>query len=336
MNIKFPFIIAEMSGNHNQSLERAFRIIDEAVLANASAIKIQTYTADTITLKGVFKITEPTSLWYGKDLHDLYQEAHTPWEWHKPIFEYAKRKGIICFSSPFDETAVDLLEELGNPIYKIASFEINHIPLLIKIAQTGKPVIMSTGASSLSEIEEAVLTLRKFGTKELYLLKCTSTYPASPENSNISTIPHLKDLFNCEVGLSDHTLGIGVPLAAIGKGAKIIEKHFCLNREEGGVDSAFSLEPHEFKMLVEESLRAYLAIGDINYGLLEAEKKVDAGKRSIYVSKNVQKGEIITHENVKVIRPGYGLHPRYFNEIMGKKFNVDLAVGTPLNFFNIN
>ena len=336
MNIKFPFIIAEMSGNHNQSLERAFRIIDEAVLANASAIKIQTYTADTITLKGVFKITEPTSLWYGKDLHDLYQEAHTPWEWHKPIFEYAKRKGIICFSSPFDETAVDLLEELGNPIYKIASFEINHIPLLIKIAQTGKPVIMSTGASSLSEIEEAVLTLRKFGTKELHLLKCTSTYPASPENSNISTIPHLKDLFNCEVGLSDHTLGIGVSLAAIGKGAKIIEKHFCLNREEGGVDSAFSLEPHEFKMLVEESQRAFLAIGDINYGLVEAEKKVDAGKRSIYISKNVKKGELINKENIKVIRPGYGLHPRYYDEIMGKIFNEDLEVGTPLNLFNIN
>lgn len=325
-----------MSGNHNQSLERAFRIIDEAVLANASAIKIQTYTADTITLKGVFKITEPTSLWYGKDLHDLYQEAHTPWEWHKPIFEYAKRKGIICFSSPFDETAVDLLEELGNPIYKIASFEINHIPLLIKIAQTGKPVIMSTGASSLSEIEEAVLTLRKFGTKELHLLKCTSTYPASPENSNISTIPHLKDLFNCEVGLSDHTLGIGVSLAAIGKGAKIIEKHFCLNREEGGVDSAFSLEPHEFKMLVEESQRAFLAIGDINYGLVEAEKKVDAGKRSIYISKNVKKGELINKENIKVIRPGYGLHPRYYDEIMGKIFNEDLEVGTPLNLFNIN
>jgi len=336
VNIKFPFIIAEMSGNHNQSLERAFRIIDEAVLANASAIKIQTYTADTITLKGVFKITEPTSLWYGKDLHDLYQEAHTPWEWHKPIFEYAKRKGIICFSSPFDETAVDLLEELGNPIYKIASFEINHIPLLIKIAQTGKPVIMSTGASSLSEIEEAVLTLRKFGTKELHLLKCTSTYPASPENSNISTIPHLKDLFNCEVGLSDHTLGIGVSLAAIGKGAKIIEKHFCLNREEGGVDSAFSLEPHEFKMLVEESQRAFLAIGDINYGLVEAEKKVDAGKRSIYISKNVKKGELINKENIKVIRPGYGLHPRYYDEIMGKIFNEDLEVGTPLNLFNIN
>ena len=332
MLLKPPFIIAEMSGNHNQSLEKALQIVDAAAKSGASALKIQTYTADTITLKGVFTINEPTSLWYGRDLHDLYQEAHTPWEWHKAIFERAKERGIICFSSPFDETAVDLLEELGNPIYKVASFEINHIPLLKYIARTGKPVIMSTGASSLAEIEEAVKTLKENGCNELVILKCTSTYPATPENSNIVTIPHLRDLFNCEVGLSDHTLGIGVAVASIALGAIVIEKHFCLNRSEGGVDSAFSLEPDEFKKLVEECNRAYLAKGGISYGILDDEAKVSAGKRSIYVSKDISAGESITLNNIKVVRPGFGMHPRHFEEILGRKVSKDLAVGTPLSF----
>ena len=332
----YPFIIAEMSGNHNQSLERALKIIDAAADAGASAIKIQTYTADTLTIKGVFKITEKSSLWYGKDLHDLYDEAHTPWDWHKAIFEHAHKRGIICFSSPFDETAVDLLESLNNPIYKIASFEINHIPLLKYIAKTGKPVIMSTGASSLSEIAEAVNVLKREGCENLTLLKCTSTYPASAENSNLNTIPHLKELFNCEVGLSDHTMGIGVAVAAIAKGANVIEKHFCLDRSEGGVDSAFSLEPAEFKQLVIEAKNAYLALGKINYGITNDEKKVDAGKRSIYVSDKINEGEIITTKNIKVIRPGYGLHPRYYTDVLGEKANKNLEIGQPLSFNDLN
>lgn len=336
MKMTYPFIIAEMSGNHNQSLERALKIIDAAADAGASAIKIQTYTADTLTIKGVFKITEKSSLWYGKDLHDLYDEAHTPWDWHKAIFEHAHKRGIICFSSPFDETAVDLLESLNNPIYKIASFEINHIPLLKYIAKTGKPVIMSTGASSLSEIAEAVNVLKREGCENLTLLKCTSTYPASAENSNLNTIPHLKELFNCEVGLSDHTMGIGVAVAAIAKGANVIEKHFCLDRSEGGVDSAFSLEPAEFKQLVIEAKNAYLALGKINYGITNDEKQVDAGKRSIYVSDKINEGEIITTKNIKVIRPGYGLHPRYYTDVLGKKANKNLEIGQPLSFNDLN
>jgi pseudaminic acid synthase len=336
MKMTYPFIIAEMSGNHNQSLERALKIVDAAVDAGASAIKIQTYTADTLTIKGVFKITEKSSLWYGKDLYDLYDEAHTPWDWHKAIFEHAEKRGIICFSSPFDETAVDLLESLNNPIYKIASFEINHIPLLKYIAKTGKPVIMSTGASSLSEIAEAVNVLKSEGCENLTLLKCTSTYPATAENSNLSTIPHLKELFNCDVGLSDHTMGIGVAVAAIAKGAKVIEKHFCLDRSEGGVDSAFSLEPTEFKQLVVEAKNAYLALGKINYGITNDEKKVDAGKRSIYVSNKINKGEIITDKNIKVIRPGYGLHPRYYSDVLGKKANKNLNLGQPLSFNDLD
>jgi N-acetylneuraminate synthase len=336
MKMTYPFIIAEMSGNHNQSLERALKIIDAAADAGASAIKIQTYTADTLTIKGVFKITEKSSLWYDKDLHDLYDEAHTPWDWHKAIFEHAQKRGIICFSSPFDETAVDLLESLNNPIYKIASFEINHIPLLKYIAKTGKPVIMSTGASSLSEIAEAVNVLKRDGCENLTLLKCTSTYPASAENSNLNTIPHLKELFNCEVGLSDHTIGIGVSIAAIAKGANVIEKHFCLDRSEGGVDSAFSLEPAEFKQLVIEAKNAYLALGKINYGITNDEKKVDAGKRSIYVSDKINEGEIITTKNIKVIRPGYGLHPRYYTDVLGKKATKNLEIGQPLSFNDLN
>lgn len=332
----YPFIIAEMSGNHNQSLERALKIVDAAADAGASAIKIQTYTADTLTIKGVFKITEKSSLWYGKDLHDLYDEAHTPWDWHKAIFEHAEKRGIICFSSPFDETAVDLLESLNNPIYKIASFEINHIPLLKYIAKTGKPVIMSTGASSLSEIAEAVNVLKREGCENLTLLKCTSTYPATAENSNLNTIPHLKELFNCEVGLSDHTIGIGVAVAAIAKGANVIEKHFCLDRSEGGVDSAFSLEPAEFKQLVIEAKNAYLALGKINYGITNDEKKVDAGKRSIYISEKINEGEVITTKNIKVIRPGFGLHPRYYTDVLGKKANKNLKIGQPLSFNDLN
>jgi N-acetylneuraminate synthase len=326
------FIISEMSGNHNQSLDKALQIVDVAAQAGVHAIKLQTYTADTLTLKGAYTITDKKSLWYGRDLYDLYQEAHTPWEWHKALFDRAKERGIICFSTPFDETAVDFLEQLGNPIYKIASFEVNHIPLLKYVAQTGKPVIMSIGASTLAEIEEAVNTLRENGCTDLTLLKCTSTYPATPENTNLLTIPHLKQLFDCKVGLSDHTLGIGVAIASVALGATVIEKHFCLSRADGGVDSAFSMEPHEMKMLVEEVNRAYLALGRVSYGILEAEKNSRMFKRSIYASKNIKAGEAFTKDNIKVIRPGDGLHPRYYEELIGKISMQDIHKGAPIRF----
>jgi len=327
-----PFIIAEMSGNHNQSLERALAIVDAAAASGVHAIKIQTYTADTITMRGVYTIDDPKSLWNGRDLYDLYQEAHTPWEWHSAIYERAKEKGIICFSTPFDETAVDFLESLNNPIYKVASFEVNHIPLLKKIAQTGRPVIISTGASTLQEIEEAVQTLKDNGCKELTLLKCTSTYPASPEHTNLLTIPDLKQRFQCEVGLSDHTIGIGVSVASIALGATVIEKHFCLNRAEGGVDSAFSLEPHEMNSLVEETHRAYLALGKVTYEIQEDEKGSRVFKRSIYAAKDILAGEAFTTENIKVIRPALGMEPKYWEWLLTQKAEKEIRAGFPINY----
>jgi len=336
MKTNKPYIVAEMSGNHNQSLERALEIIDAAAYAGVDAIKLQTYTADTLTLPGVYTIHDEKSLWNGRDLYDLYQEAHTPWEWHKALFDRAKEKGIICFSTPFDETAVDFLESLDNPIYKIASFEVNHIPLLKYIAKTGKPVIMSTGASTLSEIEEAVDTLRENGCTDLTLLKCTSAYPATPENTNLHTIPHLKQLFDCKAGLSDHTLGIGVAIASVALGATVIEKHFCLSRAEGGVDSAFSMEPQEMKILVEEVNRACLALGKVSYGVLEAEKNSRIFKRSIYVSKDIKAGEAFSVDNICCIRPASGLAPKYYNMILGKRAIKNIKTGTPLNYNLIN
>ena len=326
-----PFIIAEMSGNHNQSLERALDIVDAAAQSGANAIKLQTYTADTITMRNVYTINDPKSLWNSRDLYDLYQEAHTPWEWHQAIFNRAKEKNIICFSTPFDETAVDFLETLNNPIYKVASFEVNHIPLLKKIAQTGKPVIMSTGASTLPEIEEAAQTLKDNGCKELTLLKCTSTYPASPENTNLLTIPDMQQRFQCNVGLSDHTLGIGVAVASIALGATVIEKHFCLSRAEGGVDSAFSLEPHEMKALVEETQRAWLALGKITYEIQEAEKNSRIFKRSIYASKDIAVGELFTPENIKIIRPAFGMEPKYWERLLTQKAEKEIKKGEPLH-----
>ena len=325
-----PFIIAEMSGNHNQILERALKIVGAVAEAGAHALKLQTYTADTITIKGAYTITDENSLWRGRDLYDLYGEAYTPWEWHKPIFEKARSLGLVCFSTPFDETAVDFLEELGNPIYKIASFEVNHIPLLKYVAQTGKPVIMSIGASTLAEIEEAVNTLRENGCTDLTLLKCTSTYPATPENTNLLTIPHLQQLFDCRVGLSDHTLGIGVSVASVALGATVIEKHFCMSRAEGGVDSAFSMEPAEMKVLVEETARASQALGKVSYGILDAEKNSRIFKRSLYAAEDIKKGDIFTEKNLRCIRPSFGLHPRYYAEILGKEAACDLKAGTPL------
>ncbi len=330
-----PFIIAEMSGNHNQSLERALQIIDAAAEAGAHAVKLQTYTADTMTLKGILKIEDKNSLWYGRELYELYQEAYTPWEWHKPLFDRAKEKGLIIFSTPFDETAVDFLEELEVPAYKIASFENNDIPLLKKVAQTGKPVIMSTGAATLSQIDDAVNTLQNNGCKELILLKCTSTYPSTPENTNLVTIPHLAQSFDCMTGLSDHTMGIGAAVASVALGARVIEKHFTLSRADGGVDSAFSIEPHELKSLVIETERAFLSLGKVQYGIQKAEEKSLIFKRSVYVVEDIEEGQEFTSKNIRVIRPGFGLQPKYYDLVLGKNAHKAMKKGTPLTFENL-
>ncbi|OON70320.1 pseudaminic acid synthase [Hymenobacter sp. CRA2] len=328
-----PFIIAEMSGNHNQSLDRALAIVDAAADAGAHAIKLQTYTADTITMDTGFVIQEEgTSLWEGKSLYKLYQEAYTPWEWHAAIFERAAERGLLAFSSPFDETAVDFLESLNVPAYKIASFENAHLPLLRKVAATGKPVIVSTGVATLAEIDEAVRTLRAAGCRELVLLKCTSTYPASPENTNLRTIPVLAETFNCPIGLSDHTMGIGVSVAAVALGACVIEKHFTLSRADGGVDSAFSMEPHELKALVEETERAWQAMGTVQLCVQAAEEKSRIYKRSIYVSQPVKAGEVLSTDNLRIIRPGDGLAPRFWDVVLGRTATRDLKPGTPLTW----
>jgi len=332
---KRPFIIAEMSGNHNQSLERALEIVDAVAKTGAQALKIQTYTADTMTIdetKGEFSITDKKSLWYGKSLYSLYQEAYTPWEWHKAIFDRCAKLGIIGFSTPFDDSSVDFLESLNVPIYKIASFENIDLPLIRKVAATGKPIIMSTGMASLAELDEAVRTAKDAGCKELVLLKCTSSYPANPQNTNISTIPHMRELFNCEVGLSDHTLGLGVAVAGVALGATVIEKHFTLNRADGGVDSAFSLEPHEMRMLVEESERAWQSLGEITYGPTEKEKASLQFRRSLYVGRDMKAGEQFTPQNLRIIRPGLGLEPKYYEVFLGKTVTCDLKKGTPLSW----
>lgn len=327
-----PFIIAEMSGNHNQSLDRALSIVDAAADAGAHALKLQTYTADTMTVRGALTISDESSLWNGRELYDLYEEAYTPWEWHKTIFERARKRGMIAFSSPFDETAVDFLESLNVPLYKIASFENTDWPLLKKVASTGKPVIMSTGVASLSDLDDAIKVLRSNGCKQLVLLKCTSTYPSSPENTNILTIPHMMQLFDCQVGLSDHTMGVGVAVAAVALGATVVEKHFCLSRAEGGVDSAFSLEPHELKLLVEETQRAWLSLGQIQYGVQEAEKQSLRYKRSIYVVRDIDEGEKFTKEHIRVIRPGDGLSPKFFEMVLEKEARQSIKAGTPLKW----
>lgn len=326
-----PFIIAEMSGNHNQSLDRALEIVDAAAATGAHAIKLQTYTADTITLAvrgGDFDISDEKSLWKGRNLHDLYKEAHTPWEWHLPIMERAKTHGMLCFSSPFDETAVDFLESLDVPAYKIASFENIHLPLIRKVAKTGKPMIISTGMASLAELDDAVRAAREAGCRDLVLLKCTSTYPATPVNSNVLTIPHMKDLFGCDIGLSDHTMGVGVAVAAVAHGATVIEKHFTLKRADGGVDSTFSLEPEEMKSLVIETERAWQSLGHVVYGAVEAEQKSLAFRRSIYVAEDIKAGELLTEKNLRIVRPGFGIAPKYYEMLLGRKARADLKAGT--------
>jgi pseudaminic acid synthase len=328
-----PFVIAEMSGNHNQSLDRALAIVEAAATAGAHGLKLQTYTADTMTLnlnQGEFFIADPNSLWVGRSLYDLYEEAHTPWEWHKPIFDRAHELGLIAFSTPFDATAVDFLESLDVPCYKIASFEIIDLPLIKRVAKTGKPMIISTGMASIAEIDDAVRTARENGCQDLVLLKCTSNYPASPENSNLVTLPHLRDLFDVQVGLSDHTMGLGVAIASVALGATVIEKHFTLDRSDGGVDSAFSLEPDELKQLVIETERAALSLGKISYGPTEAEKKSLQYRRSLYITKDLKAGDILTEDNLRSIRPGHGLSPKYYDVMIGRSVRQSVKSGTPL------
>ena len=330
-----PLIIAEMSGNHNQSLERALEIVKVAAKTGAHAIKLQTYTADTMTLdlkKGDFLISDEKSPWQGRSLYDLYHEAHTPWDWHQPIFDCARKNGLICFSTPFDETAVDFLEKLGVPAYKIASFENTDIPLIRRVAATGKPLIISTGMATQEELDESVNSARKAGCKDLILLKCTSNYPATPENSNLLTIPHLRARYGCEVGLSDHTLGVGVAVASVALGATVIEKHFTLKRSDGGVDSAFSMEPAEMKELVEETKRARQSMGKIFVGPTEAEKPSIAFRRSLYFAKDLPLGHVIQATDIKSIRPGFGLPPKYSTEVMGKKTLKRIRKGEPVSW----
>lgn len=330
-----PFIIAEMSGNHNQSLERALEIVEVAAKTGAHALKIQTYTADTMTLdidEGEFHIADKNSLWQGTSLYKLYEQAYTPWEWHKPIFDRCRELGMICFSTPFDESSVVFLESLDAPCYKIASFENIDLPLIRKVAATGKPMIISTGMATIAELDETVCAAREAGCKELILLKCTSNYPANPQNSNIATIPHMRELFNCQIGLSDHTLGVGVPVASVALGATVIEKHFTLSRADGGVDSAFSLEPHEMHELIVETERAWQAIGQIKYGPTEKEKASLQYRRSLYICQDMEVGEEFSHKNVRAIRPGFGLSPKYYNTVLGKKIKCAVKKGTPVSW----
>lgn len=330
-----PFIIAEMSGNHNQSLERALSIVDAAAKAGVDAVKLQTYTADTMTLDihdGDFFIEDPDSLWKGRSLYHLYEEAYTPWEWHEQIFNRCKEHGLLAFSTPFDETAVDFLESLNVPAYKIASFENTDIQLIRKVASTGKPIIISTGMASIAEIDETVREARQAGAENIVLLKCTSTYPASAENTNILTLPHMEQLFQCEVGISDHTMGVGVSVASVALGATVIEKHFTLDRADGGVDSAFSLEPEEMASLVVESKRAWQSLGTITYGATKKEQEALKHRRSLYVSKDMKKGDVFTLDNVKAIRPGFGLPTKYLDHLLGRKITKDAQKGTAITW----
>ena len=330
-----PFIIAEMSGNHNQSLERAMKIVEAAAETGVDAIKLQTYTADTMTIDkdtDEFFIADKDSLWQGESLYNLYKKAYTPWAWQEKIFRHAEELGLICFSTPFDDTSVDFLEEIGCPIYKIASFENIDLPLIRKVAKTGKPIIASTGMASVAELDEMVRTAKENGCEDLTLLKCTSSYPATPEGTNLRTIPHMKELFNCKVGLSDHTLGIGAAVASIALGATVIEKHFTLSRADGGVDSAFSLEPEEMKLLVRECNTAYQALGEIRYNTQAQEQKSLQFRRSLYIVEDMKKGDILTGKNLRSIRPGLGLAPKYYDDLLGKKVNQDISRGTGMKW----
>ena len=328
------FIIAEMSANHLQDYDRAVETIRKAKWAGADAIKLQTYTPDTITINcdnEYFQIKQGT-IWDGTTLYKLYEEAYTPWEWQPKLKEIAEEEGLILFSSPFDNTAVDFLEEMNVPAYKIASFEITDISFIEYIASKGKPIIISTGIATLSDIEEALAACKRMGNSQVSLLKCTSAYPSPMEDINLKVIPNMKDTFNTVVGLSDHTLGHTVALGAVALGAKIVEKHFTLNREDGGPDAKFSMEPDEFKEMVEKIRDLEKALGQVTYELTEKQKKSREHSRSLFVVKDIKKGEVFTHQNVKSIRPGFGLATKYIGEIVGKRARCDIKKGTPMSW----
>ena len=332
---KPPLIIAEMSGNHNQSLDRALEIVDIAAKAGAHALKLQTYTADTMTIdlaEGEFFISDKKSLWKGESLYALYQKAYTPWDWHKPIFDRCREQGMIALSTPFDPTAVDFLMELDVPCFKIASFENIDLPLIAKVAATGKPVIISTGMATVAELDEAVRTARGCGCRDLILLKCTSSYPATPANSNLATIPHMRELFGCHVGLSDHTLGIGVAIASVAFGAVAIEKHITTRRADGGVDSAFSLEPDELSALVRETAAAAESLGTVYYGLSDAERGSLIFRRSLYIVQDLEEGAVLSEDNLRAIRPGLGLPPKEREHLLGKRVTRAAKRGTPASW----
>jgi N-acetylneuraminate synthase len=330
-----PFVIAEMSGNHNRSLDRAMAIVDAAADAGVDALKLQTYSPDTMTIdldEREFHIADPSSPWAGTSLYRLYGEACTPWEWHAALFERARARGLVAFSTPFDASAVEFLESLDVPCYKIASFENTDLPLIRRVAATGKPVIISTGMASEAELYDAVAAARGAGCRDLVLLKCTSTYPASPEHTNLATIPDLRARFDCEVGLSDHTLGTAVAVAAVALGATVIEKHLTLARADGGVDSTFSMEPPEMAQLVEQSRRAWQALGQVRYGATEVEQPSLQFRRSLYVVKDLKAGDPLTDDNVRAIRPGLGLAPKHLEQVLGRHAAVDIRRGTPLRW----
>ncbi len=330
-----PFVIAEMSGNHNQSLERALAIVDAAAEAGAHALKLQTYTADTMTLdlaRDEFVIDDENSLWHGETLYQLYRKAHTPWEWHEPIFQRCRQHGLLCISSPFDATAVDFLFECGVDALKIASFENTDLALIRKAAATGLPLIISSGLASLAELDQAVRSAREAGCERPILLKCTSSYPATPADANLATLAHMRAAFACPVGLSDHTLGIGVAVAAAALGASVIEKHFTLSRADGGVDAAFSLQPEELASLVQETTRAWQAIGEPCYGGGEAEQGSRRFRRSLYIVEDMRAGDILGPRNLRAIRPGFGLLPQYYETVLGMAVTRDVARGTALTW----
>lgn len=332
------FIIAELSGNHNQDLGRALAIIEAAGESGADAIKLQTYTADTITMdcRNQYFAMQTGTLWKGRILYDLYQEAHTPWSWHDKLFQKAEESGLICFSSPFDKTAVDFLEQLNAPAYKIASYEINDIPLIRRAAQTGRPVIISTGIAALSDIELALQTCREEGNQDVILLKCTSAYPAPYQEMNLRVLPHMAETFQCMTGLSDHSYGTEVAVAAAALGAKVVEKHLTLSRQDGGVDSDFSMEPKEFARMVKEIRNVESALGTVTYELTEKQKESKRYSRSLFAAEDIRKGQAFSESNVRSVRPGYGIQPRYLDEILGKQAKRDISRGMPLKWEDIS
>jgi len=330
-----PLIVAELSANHNGSLERALAVVDAVAGAGAHVLKLQTYTADTLTLdvdRPEFRIETPGGLWEGRTLYDLYQQGSTPWEWHAAIAERCREHGLEWFSSPFDPTAVEFLEQLGAPAYKIASFEAVDLPLIRRVAQTGKPIVISTGMATLAEIDAAVGTARAAGCQDLVLLQCTSSYPATPGTSNLATIPELRRSFGCAVGLSDHTLGLGVPVAAVALGAVLVEKHVTLDRGGGGVDDPFSLEPDELGELVRESARAWQAVGSVHFGPLPSEQASLAHRRSLYVTRDLRAGDRLTPDNLRSVRPANGLAPCHLDDLLGRPVGRDVVRGTPASW----